>query len=417
MKFVNLYPFIFAFIAVEVVGVSGFLLPNLPSSTVKVQAIDSRFSKLFAQQDHDQDMSNASKKNELSIFNIEKDQVINKVSQMAIGSMLFLSTFTGALGFNPENAEAASSGRRSGGSSFSRPSRPSTRSYSSSPSGTYSGPSRTTINISPGYGYGYGGYGLGGFGFGLPLFSPFGGYGYYGGGYGLGISPLDVIVLGGLAYGAFNFLRNGVASNQWGDIDEEDFPSSLGRGVSVVKLQVGLQLYDRSVLDQLDRIAANADLSSRSGLSSLIHNSALVLLRSSKDWVSGSGESKKFSASDKGGQSEYNRVAIGERAKFEKEVTSTSTDAMYLGNQRVGQTNEPTFAVVTLCLAIRGSSTQIPRVRSISDLQDALSQIAADAVTDEGENVLATELLWTPQGSDVMTKQDMIQDYPELYDL
>lgn len=223
--------------------------------------------------------------------------------------------------------------------------------------------------------------------------------------------------MGGLVYGAFTFLRNGVASNQWGDVDDEDFPSSLGRGVSVVKLQIGLQLNDRSVLDSLDRVAANADLSSRSGLASLIHNSALILLRSSRDWVSGTGESKKFSSSDKGGQSEYNRLAINERTKFEKEIASTSPDAMYIGDRRIGGQNEPTFAVVTLCLAIRGSSTQIPKIRGVSDLQDALSKIAADSLTDDGDNVLATELLWTPQGSDSMTKQDMIQDYPELYDL
>ena len=143
----------------------------------------------------------------------------------------------------------------------------------------------------------------------------------------------------------------------------------------------------------------------------------MVLLRSSRDWVSGSGESKKFSSTDKGGQSEYNRLAINERTKFEKEITSTSPDAMYLGDKRVGASNDPTFAVVTLCLAIRGSATQIPKIRGIADLQDALSKIAADSLTDDGENVLATELLWTPQGADVMTKQDMIQDYPELYDL
>merc|ERR1712146_672535 len=106
------------------------------------------------------------------------------------------------------------------------------------------------------------------------------------------------------------------------------------------------------------------------------------------------------------GQSEYNRLAINERTKFQKEITSTSPDAMYLGDKRVGGSNDPTFAVVTLCLAIRGSATQIPKIRG-----------AADSLTDDGENVLATELLWTPQGADVMTKQDMIQDYPELYDL
>lgn len=39
-------------------------------------------------------------------------------------------------------------------------------------------------------------------------------------------------------------------------------------------------------------------------------------------------------------------------------------------------------------------------------------------MTDDGENVLATEVLWTPQDeSDVLSKRDLIQDYPELIDL
>jgi uncharacterized membrane protein len=39
-------------------------------------------------------------------------------------------------------------------------------------------------------------------------------------------------------------------------------------------------------------------------------------------------------------------------------------------------------------------------------------------MTDDGENVLATEVLWTPQDEgDVLTKRDLIQDYPELIDI
>jgi hypothetical protein len=72
-----------------------------------------------------------------------------------------------------------------------------------------------------------------GFGFGLP-FSPFGGmYGVR-----IGPSPLDLIILGGLAYGAYTLLTNRIAGSQW-DNEEEGMASSLGNGVTVLKLQVG----------------------------------------------------------------------------------------------------------------------------------------------------------------------------------
>lgn len=111
---------------------------------------------------------------------------------------------------------------------------------------------------------------------------------------GYGISPIDVIILGGLAVGAYNFLKNRVSGASW-DYDGEE-PSSLGSGVTVLKLQVGLSVADRSslesILGQLDTIAANADTSDRQGLANVVSQSCLALLRCSKDWISAAGESK-----------------------------------------------------------------------------------------------------------------------------
>jgi uncharacterized membrane protein len=38
-----------------------------------------------------------------------------------------------------------------------------------------------------------------------------------------------------------------------------------------------------------------------------------------------------------------------------------------------------------------------PSLNSANKLKEALQTLAADAMTDDGENVLATEVLWTPQ--------------------
>lgn len=129
-----------------------------------------------------------------------------------------------------------------------------------------------------------------GFGFGFP-FSPFPSYGY---GFSVGINPIDIIILGGIAYGAFSLLTNRVAGNQWGLDDAE--PSSLGSGVTVLKVNVALQVADRSsptsILGQLDDIASRANVGSRAGLASLVSSTALALLRSSNDWVAAASEER-----------------------------------------------------------------------------------------------------------------------------
>jgi len=168
-----------------------------------------------------------------------------------------------------------------------------TRTYSSPPSSSYSSPSygptirsRTYITPVPTVPYSP----FGGFGFGFP-FSPFPTYGY---GFGIGINPVDLIILGGLAYGAISLLNKGVSGSQWG-LDEAE-PSSLGTGVTVLKVQVALNVADRSspdsILGQLDNIASGADVSSRAGLARLVSSTALALLRSSNDWVAAAAEDR-----------------------------------------------------------------------------------------------------------------------------
>jgi uncharacterized membrane protein len=47
-----------------------------------------------------------------------------------------------------------------------------------------------------------------------------------------------------------------------------------------------------------------------------------------------------------------------------------------------------------------------------------LQQLASDTTTDEGENVLGAEILWTPEEPwETLDRNDVITDFPELRDL
>ncbi|CAN0393719.1 unnamed protein product [Ectocarpus sp. 13 AM-2016] len=51
-------------------------------------------------------------------------------------------------------------------------------------------------------------------------------------------------------------------------------------------------------------------------------------------------------------------------------------------------------------------------------LKTALQTIASGALSDGGDNVLAAEVLWTPEEPwEVLTREDAIADFPELMDL
>lgn len=55
---------------------------------------------------------------------------------------------------------------------------------------------------------------------------------------------------------------------------------------------------------------------------------------------------------------------------------------------------------------------------SIAQTKEILASIASDCLVDDGYCVNAVEVLWTPGEKDeVMTKNDMILDFPELIDI
>lgn len=56
--------------------------------------------------------------------------------------------------------------------------------------------------------------------------------------------------------------------------------------------------------------------------------------------------------------------------------------------------------------------------KSISATREVLSSIASDCMIEEGECLNAVEIFWCPSDPDeVMSRRDMIADFPELLDL
>jgi uncharacterized membrane protein len=322
---------------------------------------------------------------------------------------------------NPGDVLAARSGSRSGGSSF----RSSTRGYSSGSSGTrlnsYSSTYRSTTIVpvpmlSP-FSYGYG-------------FSPF------------GIMPVnaDVVLLAGAAYLAYSLLKNRAGGSSFLSAGEG---GSLGNGATVIKLQIALESnwsQSGNIMETISQISQKnagdqAVMTGRTELSTLLSETALALLRRKDSWSAASLSGERFSGGDGALRAEpsFQRTVVQERSKFESEVKPSSSDAtsyndfvsnraLVPGRYSAGAGGTQTQAVVSLVVAMRGRSEALRGADSVAvsvpEVTRVLQTLASEALSDEGQNVLGVEVLWTPsERGRTLTPREMLLDYPELLGL
>lgn len=337
-------------------------------------------------------------------------------SKHKLASLVAAAFIMVAVVFTPlSEAFAAPSGGRMGGSfggstrsrsSYSRSYSPPSRSYGG---GGYNARSfsRPNIIVAPSigtnpYSYGYSNYG----------------YGYGPGGVAVvrrGPSIVDIMLFGVFAMVLFNAFSN--------VSDMTDETSALGTGVSVCQISVALNVPQKdapgSILTILNRLSRTARTDSRVGVSNLVSQVALELLRQRRSVFAASSKSTHYRDGDKA-QRDFSTLAIKERSKFERESTSNYGGVDYVGERNdntrlTGNTYTPqaTAAVVTIILSIDGDSTKLPTINSISDLEQALTRIASDAKVDDC--LRSAEVLWTPEDSrDTLSERDVIVDYPEL---
>lgn len=280
-----------------------------------------------------------------------------------------------------DSALAARSGGRIGGGSFRAPSR------------TYSSP-RSRVPSGGAY------YPGGGFGF--PFLIPFFGFG---GGFGGLFSILLVI---GLA----NFLMRTLQSVGAGS----DGVGTDNPAVSVAKLQVGLLAEARSLQDDLNRMALSANTSSSEGLTQVLQEACLSLLRHPEYWqyAAASSESTRLLSAEQS----FNQLVLAERSKFTGETLSNvnsrlqqaEAKAQLSGRGELADCAPGKYIVATVVVAAQGK-VNLPKISSTQDVRQALSALGAVA----NDRLLAVEVLWTPQASgETLTSDEMVAEYPAL---
>jgi uncharacterized membrane protein len=282
-----------------------------------------------------------------------------------------------------DGAWAAKAGGRIGGGSFRapRPTAPAPRTYTN-----------------PGGGYYPGG------GFGFPFLFPLFGFG---GGFGGLFSLLIFIAIANFLVRSFRSIGQG---NEYGT----PYASSTNPPVSVVKLQVGLLAEARSLQDDLNRIAITADTGSSKGLAQLLQETTLSLLRHPDYWAYAASEDKQTRLLS--AEAEFNRYTLSARSKFSEETLTNVNSQLSQAQPKAslpgnGLDDAPgEYILATLVVATQGK-VDLPSINSSDDLRRALSQVGSVSSDD----LLAVEVLWTPQQSgETLTADEMIAEYPEL---
>lgn len=306
-----------------------------------------------------------------------------------------------------QEALAKKSGGRSGGGSFSRPSRSgsSAPSRSNNNSGS-SAPSRSNNSGSSGDRYYHSapvynsGYRSGGI--------------YYYSGWGWVFPTLfGLIVLTIVLWIVINAVKNttNTAQTVTNSIPATGNKELDNNIVTVSKIQVGLLAQAREVQKQLTQLSLDIDTSTPEGISQLLQESALALLRSPENWTHVSAISQTVRSREEA-QTIFNKFSIEERSKFSSE-TLTNVE----GKVRQSQVNknpdaEPgSYIVVTLLIGTEDDRPLFVDVYSSQDLKQALEKVAAKPP----EYLTVFELLWTPQSeTESLTYDEMLTEYPTM---
>ncbi|XP_045796494.1 uncharacterized protein LOC123890835 [Trifolium pratense] len=305
----------------------------------------------------------------------------NTLRKPAVAAILI-----GILLISDPNTSLAASGGRMGGRSFS------SSSSSSSSSRSYSVPS------SPSRG--------GGFSYSTPYYgpSPFSGGVYFGPAVGFGVGAGSSFFLILVGFAAF-ILVSGFLS----DRSDGSVLTAAGK-TTVLKLQVGLLGMGRSLQRDLNRIAEVADTSSPEGLSYILSETALALLRHPDYCISGY-SSVDIKRGIEDGEKHFNKLSIEERGKFDEEtlVNVNNIKRQSTRSQRSnGFSNE--YIVITILVAAEGE-TKIPSINGSGNLKEALQKLGSIP----SSKLLAVEVLWTPQNeNDTLSERELLEDYPLL---
>lgn len=245
-----------------------------------------------------------------------------------------------------------------------------------------------------GGGGGGGGLPIGGGGFGFPMFFPMFGFGG-------GILPILLFLF-------FIWLsRRGSMSS-----GSRTMLPSRPSDVNLIKLEIGLLATAKEVPAALHRLVATIDTSTDLGLSQLLQQSALLLLRNQQYWHAASYDYRKVRYGE--AESAFNSLTMQARSKLSYETITN------VGGMRQVDTDHlpapadsiaPGDYIVVVLIVASSAPLHLHMARTADEVREQVAEIAAAA----GSNLEAVQVIWHPDSTDEsLSRDDLMTLYPEL---
>jgi uncharacterized membrane protein len=246
-----------------------------------------------------------------------------------------------------------------------------------------------------------------GFGWG---FSPFG----FGGGIGLfgllmtaGIVGLGTVMVVRALRRSREHAAEGPQGFHGGYEEEVVLP---GRAF-VYKIQLGLGRSARGLQQRLAKFAGEGDTSTEVGLSQLVQQTALELMREKHSIryaaVEGHGPMNLTN-----GETKMNALSLGERSRFQVErVRGTDGQVRRSDVEAKESADVLEYILVTIVLASRNELTTLKPIKDREQVDAVLAELGG--LSPDG--LLGLEVIWTPADpEDALTESDLMTSYPEL---
>lgn len=181
--------------------------------------------------------------------------------------------------------------------------------------------------------------------------------------------------------------------------------------VTVSKLQVALLASAREIQSHLTDLSLSADLDTAEGLTQLLQESALALLRHPDYWTHVDASSQTVKSREEAARL-FEQLSIQERSKFSAEtLTNVGGRVRYAQATRNSDDETASYIVVTLLIGTEDDKPLFDRVHSAEELQQLLQRVAA--VTPD--YLLVFELLWSPQeATDSLSYDELLMEYSEM---
>ena len=183
--------------------------------------------------------------------------------------------------------------------------------------------------------------------------------------------------------------------------------------VTVSLLQVALSSAASGIQENLSQLSTNKDTETKSGLVTLMQESALILLRHETAWTHVLSSSNSLDIEQ--AESAFNRLSLVERSKFSSETLSNIDGVLKTGTAKDNAGDDfADYVVVTLILGTADDNPLFDKIDTVEALKAALLEIASM----RDDYLFKFELLWTPQQVEqYLTDEELLLEYTNIIPL